>query len=343
MVNENAIIKAIRQSGSIIDSSLVGYKYVPDKNLFPPVKFIPGGYCLSFPLECTGKPPKCLRLWYKNNGRPDNPSHIINVSNYFNKYHVEYVIPYKYVDPVLKLTDGTKIPGVVMEWIEGSTLMRFVKDNFNNKSTILSIADKFYKMAQYHKKYGMAHGDLSDENIIVKPNGEIFLIDYDSFYTWDWDKNIPQSTVGVEWYQHPERMNGKSHYLNTSMDFFSQQVIYLSLLVIAEDPSLFKGDTEKGLLFKGGDFASLMSFKASHAYKKISTLRNSEIHNRLYELERAVSGSLSEVRSIVDLNYSESIVIPVTKANYCGKCGYHFNNQTDDFCPMCGTKREEIK
>ena len=343
MVNENTIIEALIQPGCIIEPSLAGYKYVKDDRVWPSIKYIPGGYCFSFPLECTGRTSKCLRLWYKNNGRPENPPHIINVSNYFNKYHVEYVIPYKYVDPVLKLTDGTKIPGVVMEWIKGSTLMRFVKDNYKNKSTILRIADKFYKMAQYHKKYGMAHGDLSDENIIVNPKGEIFLIDYDSFYAWCWDKNIPQSTVGVEWYQHPERMNGKSHYLNTSMDYFSQQVIYLSLLAIAEDPSMFKGDTEKGLLFKGGDFASLMSLKASPTYKKISVIRNSEIQNRLYELERAMSGSLSEVRSIVDLNNSEPIVLPAAKANYCGKCGHYFNNQTDEYCPRCGTKREELK
>lgn len=345
MVNENTIIKAIRQAGSIIEPSLAGYKYVKDDSVWPPIKYIPGGYCFSFPLECTSKPSKCLRLWYKNNGRPENPSHIINVSNYFNKYHVEYVIPYKYVDPVLKLTDGTEIPGVVMEWIEGNTLMRYVKNNFKNKVSIQSLADKFYKMAQYHKKYGMAHGDLSDENILVKPNGELFLIDYDSFYVWDWNKKIPQSTVGVEWYQHPERMNGKSHFLNTSMDYFSQQVIYLSLLVIAEDPSLFKIDTEKGLLFKGEDFASLMSFKASPMYKKISAIRNSEIQNRLHELERAMSGSLSEVRSIVDLNNCSPLGINIdTKAGFCGRCGHEFgiNNLTDDYCPICGTKREII-
>lgn len=345
MVNENTIIRAIRQQGSIIVPSLVGYKYVPDRSVFPPVKFIPGGYCLSFPLECSGKPSKCLRLWYKNNGRPENPSHIINVSNYFNQYNVEYVIPYKYIDSVLRQADGTEIPGVVMEWIEGSTLMRFVKDNYKNKTAILRLADNFYKMAQYHKKYGMAHGDLSDENIIVKPNGELFLIDYDSFFVWDWDKNIPQSTVGVEWYQHPERMNGKSHYLNTSMDYFSQQVIYLSLLVIAEAPSLFKEDTEKGLLFKGGDFSSLNAFKFSPIYKKISAIRNPEIQNRLHELERAMSRSLSEVKSIVDINNSSPLGITIdTKASFCGRCGHEFgkNNITDDYCPMCGMKREVI-
>ncbi len=336
MVNENTIIKAIRQVGSIIEPSLAGYKYVPDKNVFPPVKFIPGGYCLSFPLECLGKSSKCLRLWYKNNGRPENPSHIKNVSNYFNKYKVEYVIPYRYIDPVIRLTDGTEIPGVVMEWIEGSTLMRYVKDNYKNKTAIHNLANKFYEMVQYHKKYGIAHGDLSDENIIVKPNGELFLIDYDSFYVWEWDKNILQSTVGVEWYQHPERMNGKSQYLNTSMDFFSQQVIYLSLLVISEDPSLFKADTEKGLLFKGGDFASLSSFKSNPIYEKISAISNYEVQNRLRELERALAGSLSEVRSIVEIK--EEMPPIKIQVEYCVHCGERLSieDRGARFCPYCG-------
>lgn len=342
MVNENAIIRAIRQSDSLIEPSLSGYKYVPDKSLYPPVKFIPGGYCLSFPLACSGKSLKCLRLWYKNNGRPENPAHIINVSNYFNKYHVEYVIPYKYVDPVLKLTDGTEIPGVVMEWIGGDTLMRYVKNNYRNKASMQNLAKKFYKMAQYHQKCGMAHGDLSDENILVKPNGDLFLIDYDSFYVRPWGTNIPQSTVGVEWYQHPERMNGKSLYLNTNMDNFSQQVIYLSLLVISEDPSLFNDNTEKGLLFKDRDFSDLKSFKASPRYKRISTIRHQEIQDRLHELERAMDGPLSEVRSIIDLKKPEPSVSPTIKADYCGQCGYHFNNPTDVFCPMCGTRREKL-
>lgn len=338
MVNENSIIKAVKQSDNIIAPDLDGYKCIIDRSLYPPIKYIPGGYCFSFPLEASGKPSKCLRLWYKNDGRPENPSHIINVSNYFNKYQVEYVIPYKYVDRALRLSDGTEIPGVVMEWIEGDTLMRYVKKNYKNKNAILQLADKFYKMAQYHNKYGMAHGDLSDENIIVKHNGDLFLIDYDSFYVWNWNKDIPQSTVGVDWYQHPDRMNGESGYLNTTMDYFSQQVIYLSLLVIAESPSLFNDDTEKGLLFKGGDFSNLNSFKASPRYKKISAIHNPEIQSRLHELEKAMAEPLSAVRSIVDVN-----ILPTAMAYYCGKCGYHFNNQIDAFCPMCGTKREELK
>lgn len=29
-------------------------------------------------------------------------------------------------------------------------------------------------------------------------------------------------------------------------------------------------------------------------------------------------------------------------ANYCGICGFHFENKTDRFCPTCGGKREEM-
>lgn len=339
MVDESSIVKAIRQ-GNIIEPSLSGYKCVQIDG-YPPIKLIPGGYCLIFPLECPGKPSKCLRLWYGNNGRPDNPTHIKTVSDFFNSYTVEYVIPYKYVDRALRLADGTEIPGVVMEWIEGDTLVGYVRKNYKEKAVIKKLAANFYKMAEYHKKYGMAHGDLSDENILVKPNGNLFLIDYDSFYQWKWDKKIQQPTVGVGWYQHPERMKGESSNLNEYMDHFSQQVIYLSLLAIAEAPSLFDAETEKGLLFKEKDFADLSSFKASPMYKKISAIRNPEVQGRLVELGNAIRGPLLKVRSIVDYVQPAVTVWP-EKVPHCGLCGHEFENETDRFCPMCGTERERI-
>ena len=342
------IPKAVRQANNFLVPELQGYKCVPLADAFPPIKYCTGGFCFSFPLECVGKPNKCLRLWFKDKDkeRERNLDHIKRVSDYFNSNTIKYVIPYKYVDHALKLQDGTDIPGVVMKWVDGQTMMSYVKNNYQNTLAIRKLADKFYEMVRYHKEHGIAHGDLSDENIIIEPSGEICLIDYDSFYVNNWDTRIPQSTTGVGPYQHPRRMRGEDLFLNSKMDNFSHQVIYLSLLAISLNPSLFsiridesKGEKEKGLLFKDVDMRSYEAFTSpSSLYNKIREISNPEIQKRLSQLCDAFKHPLSEVCSIVP----DPIVIQSKMASFCGRCGHHFLNQTDIYCPDCGKKRESI-
>lgn len=332
----NAIPKAIRKQENIVAKELYGYKCISDRTVFPPVVMMPGGFCLSFPLECQGRPKQCLRLWWDDEARKKNLEHIQRVSLFFNANTIKYTIPYKYTETALKISDSTIIPGVIMDWVEGHTLMTYVRENYRNSSLMHKLASNFYQMVQYHHEYNISHGDLSDENIIVGPTGELCLIDYDSFYIKNWDSNIKQSTTGVGWYQHPERMKNSNLYLNYKMDYFSQQVLYLSLLVIAECPQLFNPDTEKGLLFKEEDFKA-SSFQNRDIFQKVLDIKDSEIHNRLLELEKSLKSNLEEVKSIID--FPNAFVIANPLANYCGTCRHHFENQTDLYCPDCGTKR----
>ena len=342
----NAIPKAIRHANNIIAENLVGYKCVREENVFPPIRMLPGGFCFSFQLECQGKPDKCLRMWWRDDVRAKNLNHILRVSEYFKNNDIKYVIPYEYFDHVLKLYDGTNAPGVIMDWLDGQTMMSYVKRNYMNSSAIRKLADDFYDMVQYHKENGMAHGDLSDENIIIKPSGEICLIDYDSYYVDSWGKEIPQSTSGIGPYQHPNRMKGKDPFLNLNMDNFSHQVIYLSLLAISKDPNLFtarieesKGEKEKGILFKDVDMESYEAFTSpSSLYNRILEINDSEIQKRLSQLCDAFKSPLSEICSIVP----EPIAIQSEMASFCGICGHKFDNQIDLFCPDCGTKRENL-
>ena len=104
----------------------------------------------------------------------------------------------------------------------------------------------------------ISHGDLQDGNILLKRNGtdvEIKLIDYDSLFVPAL-RGQPDSIVGLPEYQHPQRIAGGGQ-ANEKVDYFSELVIYLSVLSLAEKPDLwsqFGKRTEKGLLFTAEDF-----------------------------------------------------------------------------------------
>ena len=55
-------------------------------------------------------------------------------------------------------------------------------------------------------------------------------------------------------------------------------------------------------------------------------------------LEKAFDVSYDKVPFLCDLKYEPTIVY----ADWCGICGHKFDNQTDKFCPDCGTEREKL-
>jgi serine/threonine protein kinase len=335
---------AVNDNSCFVDPSLKGYHFIDPHNPSAEwdVQYGKGTFCFSFAIK-KGEQLKCLRVWKDDNLRLKGLDHIKRVCDCFNQYKIDYVRGYSYIERAVKLNNGVVIPAVLMDWVNGSILIDYVRDNYRNSTTIRQLANCFFSMCQYHKKYSMAHGDLSAGNIIVQPGGDICFIDYDSFYFHEFGFSIPEYTKGTPGYQHHERLNSKTpKNIDSSTDYFSQIVIYLSLIAIAAEPKLFEPLSDECLLFQGGDLQSQENFLNSTIYKKVLAIKNEEVQQLLRELVKSLGCSLAEVRSLVDLK-SEPIVLPAIKASYCGKCGYHFSNQTDGYCPMCGTKREELK
>lgn len=336
------IPEAITVEGAILVPSLEGFNCSEASNLFG-VEFYSGGFCQSYPV-ISGNQKKCLRLWIDDAARSSHLKHIEDISSYFSSHDIRYIKKYFYEPRALRLEDNSVIPGVWMDWVEGKTLIDYVKLNRFNSTLIKSLASKFYSMTEYMINHGLAHGDLSGKNIIVDSSGELIMIDYDTFYVAGQTENVTPSTKGVVCYQHPNRKQLK--YISADMDYFSQLVIYLSLLIIAEKPEIVNENAEEGLLFQEEDMISKTSLINSTIYKKVSAIKNGEIQFLLRELVNAIGGPISEVRSIVDMknSFPHEFIVEI-KAPYCGRCGYQFgeNNSTDIYCPRCGMKRETLK
>jgi serine/threonine protein kinase len=131
-----------------------------------------------------------------------------------------------------------------MDWVEGEELKDYIGSNINNSTKLRSLSDEFKKMVKFLHENNLSHGDLQHKNIMIA-NDHIKLVDYDSFYVPGME-NFKEDVKGLPGYQHPGRE--KLTNLSPKTDYFSELVIYLSLVVYAKMPKLWEGGTEYLLL-----------------------------------------------------------------------------------------------
>jgi Mn2+-dependent serine/threonine protein kinase len=210
-----------------------------------------GGYTTVFPfIDSSGKK-VAVRCWCADIGNARKRSHAI--SDYLSKEQNPFFVNFKYVDNAL-LIAGQVQPVVIMDWVEGKPLKEYINENCNS-TAILALAENFKLMVAGFHKRNIAHGDLQHGNILVKPEGTLVVVDYDSMYI-DALNGMPDVIKGLPGYQHPAR--GKNKTINPQLDYFSELVIYLSMLIFAENPALWQNyyDAED-LLFSKDDFGNI--------------------------------------------------------------------------------------
>ena len=213
-----------------------------------------GGFSIVFPIKVLTNT-YALRCWIRDIG--DAETRYQKISDYLRQCCLPYFVDFAYVSEGI-LVNGKKYSITRMEWAEGETLCDFIEQNLQDAWCLKTAAAEFQKMVAALHAHQISHGDLQDGNILLKRNGtdvKIKLIDYDSLFVPAL-RGQPDNIVGLPEYQHPQRIAGGGG-ASEKVDYFSELVIYLSLLSLAEKPDLWSqfGDrTEKGLLFTAEDF-----------------------------------------------------------------------------------------
>ena len=221
-----------------------------------PGKGISGGFSRVYPVD-VGAKTFALRCWTRNVA--DAKMRYEEISACLKRIRLPYFVDFAYVSEGI-LVDRQKYSTTRMEWAEGQTLRAFIADNLQNPDVFKTVAAEFQKMVETLHAHQISHGDLQDGNILLKRNGarvEIKLIDYDSLFVPAL-RGQPDSIVGLPEYQHPQRIAGGGQ-ASEKVDYFSELVIYLSFLSLAEKPELwaqFQENTGDGLLFSAEDFKS---------------------------------------------------------------------------------------
>jgi hypothetical protein len=204
---------------------------------------------------------------------------------------VSYLSEFSYASEGI-LVGGNRFPILFMKWIEGPTLDFYINEMLQRRDVLLHLSEEWLRLLHALQASGIAHGDLQHGNIIVE-HGQLRLVDHDGIF-------VPKmagwsaSEVGHQHYQHPRR---EAQHFDEKLDRFSSLVIYLSLLALAEQPSLWQEYHDENLLFTKTDFADPDS---STLFKKIREIGPE--HARLADtLAAAASGPPDEVPCLLDL------------------------------------------
>lgn len=264
-----------------------------------------GNFCLSFKFWKNGdnakmKPQKCVRVWLSDT--IINKDRYLLISKGLTTYNLPYFTNFIYLENGLNI-DGNEIPAIIMDWIDGKTMTLWLPDNKSTPDKIGRLADNFMEMSCKLNKLQIAHGDLCSENILVTSSCDIKLVDYDSVYVPNMDGKSPTVTAGWPDYQHPQRANNP--FVTAKDDYFSQHVIYLSLLTYSRFPQLIPDKPEKSLLFTSSDYNSNEAFVGSNAYRyikencKTGNDKDEIILNELNIIENAITNKIELVPPLV--------------------------------------------
>lgn len=225
-----------------------------------------GGFSVVFPYEASDGTKWAFRCWHSDINNTQRRYELI--SEAIQKAHLAFLCDFDYIEKGINV-EGTIYPTTRMRWIEGVTIKEYICKYRQSKDKLISLAENFLAMTQALHEQSLAHGDLQHGNILVTNDHQLYLVDYDSFYCPKL-KGEEDTVTGLPDYQHPARKSNKS--VSEKLDYFSELIIYLSILSIAEAPSLvekYKVEDADRLLFAKEDFDDITK---SQIYKDIQSL-----------------------------------------------------------------------
>ena len=190
-----------------------------------------------------------------------------------------YVTSVKYLEKELFVDsncDDDEFPVLLMDWIEGETMDRYIAENLYDNYAMSMLCYRFCKMAAWLRSQPFAHGDIKPDNIMVRPDGSLTLIDYDGMFVPSM-KGQTSPTIGTKDFSHPLRTKDD---FDETIDDFALATIALSLKAISLSPSLFDeyGSSDR-LLFSADDYRDLSQSKLLTALKPLMT--DSELNTLL--------------------------------------------------------------
>ena len=225
-----------------------------------------GGFSVVFPYEYSDGSMWAFRCWHSDINNTKKRYEII--SEAIQKAHLDFLCEFEYIEKGINV-EGNIYPITRMRWVDGITIKDYICQNRYSKEKLTALAENFLKMTQALHSQSLAHGDLQHGNILVNEENQLYLVDYDSFYCPTL-RGEEDTVTGLPDYQHPARRSNKS--VSEKLDYFSELVIYLSILAIAENPYLvskYKVEDADRLLFSKEDFEDITN---SQIYKDIHPL-----------------------------------------------------------------------
>ena len=168
-----------------------------------------------------------------------------------------YITSVKYLDKEIFVDSSCEedeFPVLLMDWIDGETMENYIAENYQDNYTMAMLCYRFCKMAAWLRSQPFAHGDIKPDNIMVRPDGNLTLVDYDGMFVPAM-KGQKSPTIGTKDFSHPWRTVDD---FDETIDDFALASIALSLKAISLNPYLLDeyGAADR-LLFSAEDYRDL--------------------------------------------------------------------------------------
>ena len=180
-----------------------------------------------------------------------------------------YITAVKYLEQELFVDSSCNdevFPVLLMDWVDGETMETYVAAHYADSHAMAMLCYRFCKMAGWLRSQSFAHGDIKPDNIMVRPDGTLTLVDYDGMYVAAM-KGRKSPTIGTKDFAHPLRTVDD---FDETIDDFALAVIALSLKAISLNPALYTtyGASDR-LLFAASDFLDLSNSKVLSALQSL--------------------------------------------------------------------------
>lgn len=187
------------------------------------------------------------------------------ISQQLNSIASPYLLPMRLCEEELRV-GNMYYPLVLLPWVEGKSLVREVDYYLHNPERLLQLSQDFGHFAYWLRSQSFAHGDLKSDNLRIRPDGSIVLLDYDGIYLPSMQGELPREEGNPD-YTHP--LCSPSDF-NLHASDFALAVIALSLRGLALAPELFSrfGGKER-LLLSAWDFRHPKQSPALETLKKL--------------------------------------------------------------------------
>ena len=180
-----------------------------------------------------------------------------------------YITSVKYMEKELFVDsqcEEDEFPVLLMDWVDGETMEAYIAANNHNQSAMSMLCYRFGKMATWLRSQSFAHGDVKPDNIIIRPDGSLTLVDYDGMFVPSM-KGSKSPTVGTRDFCHPLRTVDD---FDETIDDFSLASIALSLKATSMKPTLLDiyGASDR-LLFSENDYRNPSNSKVISALQEL--------------------------------------------------------------------------
>jgi len=301
---------AIRAGGKLIKSSQLKAGHAKELPRGGYVKYS-GGFCVVFPYIKSDGRQCALRCW--TSSVSDTKARSQAIAKKLAELDLPYFVSFEYEENGI-VAKGAVQPVVIMDWVEADTLKDYVGKHLNEPEQLVRLAMNFKSMCKILHCNGISHGDLQHGNIMVRDNGDLVLVDYDSMYVPELD-GYKDEIHGLRGYQHPARFNNT--VLTPKADYFSELVIYTSLLALSQHKEWwqkFKMEHTETFLFSEDDINHPSS---SDTIRLLKNDKNEELRHLGEAVEKALrENDLTRLKKLEDATVSELDIFAATIGDF---------------------------